>query len=126
MKEIKIAYKCDFCGRLSATRAGMSRHEKCCSSNPANISLCKDCEYMEKTKNRVCDNQYGTFHTETKFRCTKKNINLYHPKVLRMMEYKRGAIIDGQDAEMMPTIDKGCPFHKFSWEKVLDFETEEE
>lgn len=124
MKEITKAYRCDYCGRILATKAGMARHEKCCHKNPSNISLCKDCEFMEKTKNRVCDNQYGTFHTETKFRCTKANINLYHPKVLRMIEYTKEAIITGQDAEMMPTIDKGCEGYKFSYDKL--FEQDEE
>lgn len=113
MKEITKAYKCDHCGRILATKAGMSRHEKCCPKNPANISMCKECMFLEHERKVVYDG-----HVETTFHCTKKNINLYHPKVLRMSDWIRKEIIYG--AEMMPTIDKGCNDYKFSYDKMFE------
>lgn len=102
MKEVTKAYKCDYCGRLFATKSGIAKHEKHCRKNPANIACCRCCRYLVRTE------KVESGRKETFFHCTAKNENLYHPRVERMSEYVKSRIIDGQDAIKMPTIDNPC------------------
>ena len=41
-------YKCDFCNKMSTSKSGMMKHEAACRHNPENISLCKECKWLEK------------------------------------------------------------------------------
>lgn len=46
--ENKPVYKCEYCGKLSLSLAGMARHEKLCKKNPDNWTDCASCEYLDR------------------------------------------------------------------------------
>lgn len=51
--ENKPVYKCEYCGKLSFSLAGMTRHEKLCKKNPDNWTDCASCEYLDKVSKWV-------------------------------------------------------------------------
>ena len=116
MKEITKAYQCEFCGRVFTTVAGARKHEEACRKNPKNMSLCAWCPHLKRTETEVpVYDYYGDIegsYKVTVLHCEKKNINLYHPKVLRMINWsKRDSIM--KDAVMMPTKadTQGCDYY---------------
>lgn len=109
MKEITKAYRCDYCGKVSAGKSAMARHEECCRKNPKNISLCANCKYLQKEEEWVVHEDMGIRVRETHFICTERGVNLFHPKILRKSQYL-------QDAEVMPTIFNPCPHFKLYYE----------
>jgi len=112
MKEVSKAYKCDYCGRLTTTKGGMLRHEICCPKNPSNISLCKDCKYLQK-KTYEDYNEYHAKYKITDFYCTKRDVHLYHPKLLRMYQDIQAEVLEVADTKM-PTINEGCVDFKYN------------
>ena len=111
MKEITKAYKCDYCGRVFSTKSGASKHETHCRKKPSNIACCRCCKHIERKVEEVADlsdEGYPCRKRITIFHCKERGVNLYHPKVERMLEPVKSAIIDGQDAVRMPTIDNPC------------------
>lgn len=116
MKEITKAYRCDYCGKVSAGKSAMARHEECCRKNPKNISLCANCKYLQKEEEWVVHEDMGIRVRETHFICTERGVNLFHPKILRKSQHLQDAIIAGQDAEVMPTIFNPCPHFKLYYE----------
>ena len=101
-------YKCDFCSKMSTNKSAMMKHEAACSHNPENISMCKDCKWLDKFEGRYYDpDGYPSKYTE--FTCKVTGKKLYHNKVLRFYKEKRDAIIFRCDAKM-PNINEGCPY----------------
>ena len=101
-------YKCDFCSKMSISKSGMMKHEAACSHNPENISMCKDCQWLDKFEGRYYDsNGYPSKYTE--FTCKATNKKLYHNKVLRYNKELRNSIISRCDGKM-PSINEGCPY----------------
>lgn len=93
MKEITKAYQCEFCGRVFTTVAGAKKHEEACRKNPKNKSLCAWCNHLKRIETQdPFDASYGFAggsYKVTVLHCEKKNIDLYHPKVLRMTNWSK-------------------------------------
>ena len=120
MKEQK-GYKCDFCSKMSTTKSAMVKHEAACSRNPENISMCKDCKWLDKFEGQ-CYDAYGNSSKYTEFTCKATNKKLYHNKVLRFYKVLRDDIISRCDMKM-PNINEGCPYFKENNEtKILSDE----
>ena len=81
-------YKCDFCSKMSSSKSAMMRHEAACRHNPENISMCKDCKWLEKFE-RQCYDSDGYPSKYTEFICKATNKKLYHNKVLRFYKELR-------------------------------------
>ena len=104
-------YKCDFCSKMSSSKSAMMRHEAACRHNPENISMCKDCKWLEKFYD---SDGYPSFI------CKATNKKLYHNKVLRFNKELRNDIISECD-EKMPNINEGCPhFQEKSFPKTIE------
>lgn len=97
-------YKCDFCSKMSTSKSAMMRHEAACRCNPENISLCKDCKWLDKYED---PDKFSSRYTE--FTCKATGKKLYHNKVLRFNKVKRDSITNRCD-EKMPNINEGCPY----------------
>lgn len=101
-------YKCDFCSKMSTSKSGMMKHEAACRCNPENISMCKDCRWLDKFEGEYYDfDGYPLKYTE--FTCKATNEKLYHNKVLRFYKKLRDGIISKCDRKM-PSINEGCPY----------------
>lgn len=100
-------YKCDFCSKMSTSKSAMMRHEAACRCNPENISLCKDCKWLDRFEGATVTNGYPTRYTE--FTCKTTGKKLYHNKVLRFNKGIRDSIITDCDGKM-PNINEGCPY----------------
>lgn len=92
-------YKCDFCSKMSSSKSAMMKHEATCRHNPENISMCKDCKWLEKFE--------GQNYTE--FTCQATGKKLYHNKVLRFNITEIKDDILGRCDGKMPNINEGCP-----------------
>lgn len=46
MKEA-IGFRCDYCTKMSANAGAMAVHEKHCSKNPNNLSMCNNCHWLD-------------------------------------------------------------------------------
>lgn len=131
MKSIKdkTVYKCDFCGKLSLNKGGMTIHEINCKKNPKNWIDCASCAYL-KVESHVIENttgqrckrcqyhyvDYGNYgYSEctkdddncdgslyiTDFICQKTGKKMYYEKKVRMMKKeKREEIIKRCDCAM--------------------------
>lgn len=120
--ETKV-YKCEYCNRLSVNKGGMVRHEICCKRNPINKTPCASCKYLDKAIEYY--DPYGNFISEmealtgyehyrkvTQMLCIKKNLKLYHPRIMRFGKERAKLIISQCDMQM-PT---ECGDYK--WNKV--------
>lgn len=109
MKELTKAYKCDYCGRILATKAGAAKHEIHCPKRPSNISMCRNCVHLTVDYEEWEEGLYGGYTTrkrrKTTFHCDKFDKLMYHPKALRML--CKDEILEQCDMKM-PTIDEGC------------------
>mgnify|MGYP007043718705 CR=1 FL=1 len=97
-------YICDHCGRKSTSKSGMTLHEKCCSKNPCNDTLCKICVNCEK------EEYYTEEHGKiVDFICLINHDKMYSPKVNRM---KSSESIKERCDRQMATKQNGCKFFK--------------
>lgn len=101
-------YKCDFCNKMPTSKSGMMKHEAACRHNPENISLCKECKWLDKFEGQCYDFD-GHPSKYTEFTCKATNKKLYHNKVLRYRKELRNSIINRCDRKM-PNINEGCPY----------------
>lgn len=79
-------YQCDFCSKKLFRKQAMEKHEIKCSSNPANIRACFDCEFCEKVSimyepESYSMNSESIFKASFSFKCNKKEVFMYPPKV---------------------------------------------
>lgn len=101
-------YKCDFCGKMSSSKSAMMKHETACRHNPENISLCRECKWLEKFYGQTdTTNGFSTKYTE--FTCQATGKKLYHNKVLRFNITEIKDDIIGRCDGKMPNINEGCP-----------------
>ena len=115
MKIIKNAtiYKCDFCNRRYERKHFAIKHEIKCSSNPDNWRACQDYTFLEFESATIhTDNYYG----EEKFiidifKCTKKNVFIYPPKVEHKKNYFLQEGINNSDIENIP-MPKKCELYE--------------
>ena len=102
-------YKCDFCSKMSLSKSAMMKHEAACRHNPENISMCKDCKWLEKFYGQC----YGPDEEPsgyTEFTCQATGKKLYHNKVLRFNNTEiKNDILRRCDGKM-PNINEGCPY----------------
>lgn len=70
MKTLKIAYRCEFCGKLYERSKSCEKHEFYCFSNPVNRSACEVCEHASEF------NKYSIW-------CKKHNKEYVMPSNLR-------------------------------------------
>ena len=111
-------YKCDFCSKMSSSKSAMMRHEAACRHNPENISMCRNCKWLEKFEGQCYDSD-GYTSKYTEFICKATNRKLYHNKVLRFHKELRNDIISECDGKM-PNINEGCPhFQEKSFPKII-------
>jgi len=77
-------YKCDHCSKKLFRKHAMEAHELSCSKNPKNIRACFSCMHLKSVEMRYEGNPQ-IFNDElrdgTCFKCTKKDIFLYPPKL---------------------------------------------
>lgn len=97
-------YTCDYCGKKSVSAGGMALHEKACTNNPINDTLCKNCSHCLRYDS-FDNNSYP--RAETEFSCDINHTKMHSPKVLRMNKEKREEIIS-RCPVMMATIAFGC------------------
>lgn len=149
MKEIKgsIVYQCEYCGKLSLSKGGMTTHESWCKKNPSNLNLCAACSLCEKTievldeyrcgdcdyyygdgymeppechyRNGECDNPYKR---KTIFTCMRDGKTMYSTKIKRLDKETRETIIKQCDKPMQ-TVTEGCPHYQ---ETILESFNNEE
>ena len=112
-KTIKI-FECEYCNKISKTKAGMSRHEAACRCNPAKRGLCYYCEHFKdmcNTEERI------DYYIDTPWGgpdCYIKNMNP-HECTLKGQKLFNGvkreellmALLDA-DWIQMPTFKDGC------------------
>ena len=84
-------YKCDHCSKKLFRKHAMAAHEIRCSKNPENIRACFTCIHLKSVEMRY-EGNLPTYHEElrdgTCFKCTKKDIFLYPPK----LEYNENGV----------------------------------
>lgn len=49
----KKVYKCEFCGKLSLSKGGMTIHEMNCKKNPKNWVDCASCDYLKSVRIKI-------------------------------------------------------------------------
>lgn len=102
-------YHCDYCGKLSVSAGAMTIHERSCSKNPVNDTLCKNCVHCNRYEDQIMIyGEEGPYLQKTvDFSCSISHVKMYSPKVLRMNEEKKKQIIS-RCSFMMPTASTGC------------------
>ena len=122
--EDRPVYKCSYCGKLSLSHGGMTRHELLCKKNPDNWTDCASCEYLDRVSKRVegtsgercktCphyDMEWGCDLEDTQycdgdrivtdFVCAKTGKRMYYRrKILAMPKAKAEEIIKRCDCPM--------------------------
>lgn len=101
-------YKCEFCNKMSLSKSAMMKHEAACRHNPENISMCKDCKWLERFDGQT-NTIYGFSTKYTEFTCQATGKKLYHNKVLRFKITEIKDDIIGRCDGKMPNINEGCP-----------------
>jgi hypothetical protein len=104
-------YACDHCGKEYKVQRYVPKHEESCKKNPDNEIACIGCIFLKEVVKKVdvdCYNGYTTMEFKG-FRCEKKDIGLFPPKVLH------GTLLDRHpetffEEELMPT---KCDLHSF-------------
>lgn len=108
MKEVK-AYRCDFCGKVIASKGPMSRHEAACSKNPTNKRACFGCRKCQSIS--VCVEINDREVDKVIPFCTHYKMNVIPPKAER--NNNRYSIIykPGSDEEFKSMfMKKECEF----------------
>ena len=78
-------FACDHCGKEYKVARYVPKHEESCKKNPENAIACAGCVFLEKVdKSAYIDTYDGReFKIDLQgFRCTKRGIGLFPPKVL--------------------------------------------
>lgn len=87
MKEsIKPVYYCEFCKKHGLSKSQMLKHERFCSQNPANdtiCSLCTNCQPISKTftYNEGTEEEYEA--KSNAFFCSAKQVGIYPIKAIK-------------------------------------------
>lgn len=107
MKVLKIAYKCEYCGKLYQKAGWCFRHEVKCKRNPSNDRPCLHCDCLEvrQIESEDCDpnvDPQNTYYVDVMF-CTHYEDYVYPPWIT--IPHYTG---DGDD-ENTPMQVK-CPF----------------
>ncbi len=116
MKELKRAYKCEYCSKLYQRKTACENHEKHCTKNIDNHRACFGCAYLNKKQTW---HYFDTYCSESKeklslLHCGEKEIFLYPPKI----EVKKNWFDLGDELnEPMP---KKCKQFKHDYEIELN------
>ena len=103
-------YECEWCGKKMLRKSSMTRHEKFCTRNPENVSMCRKCEnmnvYLEKLPE---DSDYLTDSEIRVFRCMVTGKRLCSPKFAKRYPEISKMLVSHRllDAKM-PTEAEGC------------------
>ncbi|RHV96961.1 hypothetical protein DXA95_04630 [Odoribacter sp. OF09-27XD] len=102
-------YTCEYCGKIGLSKGGMTKHERACSKNPVNDTLCKNCVHCNRYEDQIMmHGKEGPYLQKTvDLSCNISHAKMYSPKVLRMNEEKKKQIIS-RCSFMMPTVLTGC------------------
>jgi len=81
MKKIEniTIYKCDFCKKKYEKQQACEKHEKYCTKNPENHSICSGCIYLEEKKEEIDNGDSWYAGRMVKYFFCKKHNQRMHP-----------------------------------------------
>ena len=97
----------------------MMKHEAACRHNPENISMCRNCKWLEKFDGQT-NSIYGFSTKYTEFTCQATGKKLDHNKVLRFNNTEIKDDILGRCDGKMPNINEGCPHFQEKFSQKLE------